>query len=77
MLNDGQAQLAAWVARSGLKQYEVASLLRITQASICNLLKGNKLPGLDLSVRIQDATGIPPRSWLATTAQPKKSRKAA
>ena len=76
-MNKGQAQLAAWVVRSGMKQYQVAELLQITRADICNLLKGDQLPGLRLSVRIQDATGIPPQSWLATTTvQPQKGRKA-
>jgi transcriptional regulator with XRE-family HTH domain len=45
------------------KGYEMAADLRITEAQLSQLLGGKRRPGLDVAVRIEDATGIPARSW--------------
>ena len=76
-MSRGTELLRAWLELNKLKQYEAAQRLGITGAFLCQILKGHRRPGLMVSVRIQDKTGILPESWLATTAQPKKSRKAA
>jgi transcriptional regulator with XRE-family HTH domain len=76
MMTGGREQLKAWIARSGLRQYQVAEKLGLTPANLCNMLSGKRKPGLRVSVRIQDKTGILPESWLVTTAQPKKRRAA-
>jgi transcriptional regulator with XRE-family HTH domain len=66
MANNGAGRLLAWMHRSGLKQCEVAQALQVTPAFVCQVLKGVRRPGLKVGVRIEDVTGIPLRSWVAT-----------
>lgn len=63
MAATGPERLAEYRDRSTLKQYELAERLGIHEAYLSQLLSGARRPSRELSLRIEDQTGIPVRSW--------------
>lgn len=45
------------------KQTEIAMKIGRTQAYVSMLLKGKRLPGLAVALKLEKLYGIPPRSW--------------
>lgn len=60
------------IKSSGESQTVWAERLGIARSYLSDLLNGNKVPSLDLAVRIQRATGgaVPADSWIALPAAP-------
>lgn len=52
------------VENSGLRQKVWAEQLGVSQAYLSELMSGAKRPSLELAVRIEEATGLPVRSWV-------------
>lgn len=63
-------QLQAYLAQANLRQSEFADLVGSSQATISKLANGSALPGLELAVRIDRATGgaVPAASWVPDSA---------
>jgi plasmid maintenance system antidote protein VapI len=60
----GRVLLERWMVRMRLTQGEAAELIGISRVTLNQYLNGDKRPGLEAAVRIEDATGITGRSWL-------------
>ncbi|XAI95589.1 Cro-like protein [Nostoc phage Nsp-JY21] len=60
------------IKSSGESQTVWADRLGIARSYLSDLLNGNKVPSLDLAVRIQRATkgAVPADSWIALPEQP-------
>lgn len=56
-------RLKAYRAKHFKNDYELAALLHLTKPHMSQILSGKRRPGLAIAVRIEDATGIPARSW--------------
>ena len=74
-MQTGHERLAAWVERSKLKGYEVASLFGIHFTHLSKILSG-KRPGLETVLKIEEHTGIPASSWAASVYAKSDRRKA-
>lgn len=59
----GRQLLAAWIDRSKFTQREAAKFIGITEGKLSMYLSGRARPGVDVVLRIEDATGVPARSW--------------
>ena len=73
-MNEGRARLLQWLERSKLSQAEAAKIIVIHRAYLNHIVTGDRVPGLDIAVKIERATGIPVEAWLSTsdakTAEP-------
>ena len=77
--NTGAEMLRAWLSLHGVSQRALSRRLCVSQATICNILKGGARPGLALAERIAVATrypdesaraavdGVPASAWLTDT----------
>ena len=63
-MQTGRALLRSWLKRSEMLQRDFAGEISITEAYLSQVLSGKRRPSLPISVRIEDRTGIPVRSWL-------------
>lgn len=59
----GPQLLKAYLGRTKLKQYELADLLELTESYLSQLLSGRRKPGRANSLKIEELTGVPIRSW--------------
>lgn len=64
-MKSGRERLAAWVDRSGT-QREAAEILGVHPVVLNQWLSGQRTPGLENAVMIEQATGISVESWLLT-----------
>lgn len=60
----GRTQLSRWVKANASSRRKLAAQLGADHAQISRLLSGARLPGLDLAVRIERATGVPCSAWV-------------
>ena len=62
--------LEAVISMSGLSRTDWAKRLNISKSYMSDLLNGNRVPSLDLAVRIERATdgAVPASSWLPEEA---------
>lgn len=59
----GRQLLAAWIERSRFNQRQAADFIGVTEGKLSLYLSGKARPGVDVVLRIEDATGVPARSW--------------
>lgn len=61
-----------WLAleRLGLNQTEAEARARSAKGSINRLLYGERRPGLDMALRLEEAFGIPPGAWNEPPSEP-------
>ncbi|RID91527.1 hypothetical protein D2N39_12550 [Gemmobacter lutimaris] len=61
------SQLRTYLTQTKTKQAVLAKLVGVSCGYMSELVKGDKTPGLELAVKIEDATGgaVPARSWVA------------
>lgn len=60
----GSVLLAEWVEKRGYeRRADAAEVLGISEGYISLLLSGDRAPGRDKAVEIQDLTGIPVSAW--------------
>lgn len=66
------SNLRTFLAQTRTKQAELAKRVGVSCGYMSELVKGDKTPGLELAVRIEDATGgaVPARSWVASLPSP-------
>lgn len=66
------SDLPEYLTKSGLKQAAFAQRIGVTQATVSKLIARTMLPGLELAVKIEDATGgaVLARSWVAPLPAP-------
>lgn len=66
------SDLPEYLTKSGLKQAAFAQRIGVTQATVSKLIARTMLPGLELAVKIEDATGgaVKARSWIAPLPTP-------
>ena len=50
-------RLKEYLDRTGIKQARLAAQVGTTRANMCHLVAGKQIPGLDLALRIQVASG--------------------
>jgi transcriptional regulator with XRE-family HTH domain len=50
--------LARWLKQNGIKQVELARLLRCSEPTVSLILKGERLPSRSLARRISKTTGL-------------------
>ncbi|SHK05078.1 Helix-turn-helix [Ruegeria lacuscaerulensis ITI-1157] len=64
--------LKSYRQANGIRQADLASSIGVEQATISKLESGSFRPGLELAIKIEDATGgaVPARSWLAPEFTP-------
>ena len=60
-------RLAAWLDRAGQTQRDFADSIESSEGQVSNLLSGRRTPSLALASRIEELTGIPASSWVATS----------
>jgi hypothetical protein len=71
----GSTLLAEWIERRSFKrQKDAAAFLAISEGLLSMLLSGTRRPGRDLSVRIQEATGIPVSAWVVKSKSQTRKR---
>ena len=63
LMRTGAKQLAEWIRKRGDKKAEVAELFGISAGYLSMFLSGERCPGRDVAVRIQDLSGIPVGAW--------------
>lgn len=63
----GRERLAQWIERSKLNGLEAARLIGIHPTQLSQILSGNRRPGLDNAVKIEQTTGIVVEAWVPTT----------
>lgn len=81
---NGPALLGAHLKRTGQTPTDFAPKVRADRAQIHRLLSGERRPGLDLALRIDEKTGgaVPAASWrddeehASKVSRPARSRKA-
>jgi transcriptional regulator with XRE-family HTH domain len=64
---DGRARLRTWLARSRLTQGEAAAHIGLHRVHLNQILTGERRPGLDLAILLEETTGIPVRAWRKAT----------
>lgn len=52
----------AWMRATSTSQQELAKVLGISQSHLCNVLRGNRKPSLDLAFQIARLTNVPVES---------------
>lgn len=62
-MQSGREQLADWIDRKDYGRAQAAAAFKIHPVYLWQLLTGKRRPGRDLSVTIQDLTGIPVKAW--------------
>jgi transcriptional regulator with XRE-family HTH domain len=73
----GRELLAAWIDRSKFTQRQAAGFIGITEGKLSLYLSGRARPGVDVVLRIEDATGVPARSWTLSGLSKTKKRRPA
>lgn len=53
------ASVEAWMRATGTSQGDTAKLLQMSQSHLCNILRGNRKPSLDLAARISRTLNVP------------------
>lgn len=71
----GRQQLRDWIDRQGLNQTNAAKLLGVHDVVLCQWLNGDKIPGLDNAIMLDDKAGIAVRSWTLNGVSRKRSRR--
>jgi transcriptional regulator with XRE-family HTH domain len=56
--------LDRWIVRGRMTQAEAADQIGVSRVKLNQYLSGERTPSLATAIRIEDATGIPARSWL-------------
>lgn len=74
-MKSGRERLQQWIDRSELNQNEAAETLSVHHVVLSQILNGKRNPGLRTAVKIEEATGIPAKSWLLKTVS-RSSRRA-
>jgi transcriptional regulator with XRE-family HTH domain len=64
----GRALLARWIVRGRMTQQEAADQIGVSRVKLNQYLHAAALPSLETAIRIEDASGIPVRSWLVEEA---------
>lgn len=66
------SQLRTFLTRTRTKQADLAKRLGVSCGYMSELVKGDKTPGLELAVKIEDATGgqVSARSWIEPSIVP-------
>lgn len=61
------SKLRTYLTHTRTKQAELAKRVGVSCGYMSELVKGDKTPGLELAVRIEDATcgQVPARSWVS------------
>jgi len=67
-LAKGSGALRAWLSAHGVTQRAMSNRLSVSQATICNILKGEARPGLALAERIDVGTRYPDAGARAAVA---------
>lgn len=60
---NGRELLADWIERSKFTQRQAAKFIGVSEGKLSMYLTGKARPGVDVVLRIEDATGVPARSW--------------
>lgn len=60
----GPALLEKWLAENDTTLLDFGGIVDCCKQSVSALKNGTFSPGLALAVRIEEATGIPPKSWV-------------
>ena len=64
----GRNQLQRWIDRHRMTQDDAGRRIGISRVKLNQYLNGVRRPGLEVAIRIEDATGIDARSWLVGAA---------
>lgn len=59
----GRHQLTDWLRRRGLSQGDAAKEIGIHRVHLNQFLTGERRPGLDTAILLEERTGIPVRAW--------------
>lgn len=65
---EGRARLRAWIDRRGLTQEDAAKEIGVHRVHLNYFLTGERRPGLDTALLIEESTGIPMRTWARPTS---------
>jgi len=60
---EGRARLRAWIDRCHLTQGDAAAHIGLHRVHLHQILTGERRPGLDLAILLEETTGIPVRAW--------------
>lgn len=63
-MQSGAALLAEWIEKREYQQTRVADLFGISEGYVSMLLSGERVPGRDKALFIEDLTGIPVKAWV-------------
>lgn len=63
MTPTGSNQLRAWIDRTFRNDAEAALALQVSAAYLSYLLRGERVPGRDMALKIETVVGIPVRAW--------------
>lgn len=65
--NKGMKELSEHLRGARISQKAFAAMIGVDPSIVSKLLNGSARPGLELAVRIEDATGgaVPARSWVS------------
>lgn len=62
-MQSGASQLAEWIRKRNEKKAEIARMFGISAGYLSMFLSGERAPGRDVAVKIQDLAGIPVSAW--------------
>ena len=51
--------IPAWMDATGTSQQDLAKRLNISQSHLCNIIRGNRKPSMDLALQIAKLTNVP------------------
>jgi len=60
---EGRRLLTEWFERTRLTQGEAAARIGIHRVHLNQFLTGERRPGLDAAILIEERTGVPIRAW--------------
>jgi plasmid maintenance system antidote protein VapI len=64
VITEGHTALRGWMSRTRYKLPQASQILGVSKSYLCDLIAGNRTPGLDVAFRLQDACGVPARAWI-------------
>lgn len=64
-MSAGHEKLVGWRKSRNITQEAAAQLFRVGQSTLCEYEKGHKLPGVQVALRIAEATAgeVPVEAW--------------
>lgn len=63
-MQSGRERLRQWITRSKLDQVEASRIIGMHPTQLSHILSGARRPGLDMAVKIEQATGIVVEAWV-------------